>query len=317
MHRSGTSLAASLLQSAGVDVGSRLMEGNWSNPRGHFEDMDFIEFHRATLVQLGLHQDGWLVSPLPPLPHQVVDRARQLVHEKQRSARPWGWKDPRSVLFLPLWRSLLPGATFAIVYRAPSEVIESLYRRGDPILANDPELAIRSWQSYNHTLLELATTTPDRCVVVNVETITSEPAGWVAAIAERSGLALAPPNTDLYEPTLLHGDEARDRAELVHRYYPEVFDVFSRLEARAYRPSGTLGAPAVPTISADEQRRRVMREWRALSSALAERDRARRELEQVHAAVKSAQDALEVADQSVTKATSRVSGAVGNALWLP
>ena len=43
MHRSGTSLAASLLQSAGLDVGERLMEGNWSNPRGHFEDLDFVK----------------------------------------------------------------------------------------------------------------------------------------------------------------------------------------------------------------------------------------------------------------------------------
>jgi len=82
MHRSGTSLAAALLQSSGLDVGERLMEGNWSNPRGHFEDMDFVELQRAALVRLGHHQDGWVRSELPEAADDLVSAARDLLARK-------------------------------------------------------------------------------------------------------------------------------------------------------------------------------------------------------------------------------------------
>ncbi|MEY2858272.1 MAG: hypothetical protein RLZZ74_2584, partial [Cyanobacteriota bacterium] len=39
MHRSGTSLTASLLQSAGVNLGDRLMSEDRGNSKGHFEDL--------------------------------------------------------------------------------------------------------------------------------------------------------------------------------------------------------------------------------------------------------------------------------------
>ncbi|MEL7418373.1 MAG: hypothetical protein AAGK10_07335 [Cyanobacteria bacterium J06555_3] len=40
MHRSGTSLTASLLQSAGVYLGDRLMSADSGNAKGYFEDWD-------------------------------------------------------------------------------------------------------------------------------------------------------------------------------------------------------------------------------------------------------------------------------------
>ena len=45
MHRSGTSLTAALLQNVGVDIGQRLMGASYSNSKGHFENLDFVEFH--------------------------------------------------------------------------------------------------------------------------------------------------------------------------------------------------------------------------------------------------------------------------------
>ena len=77
MHRSGTSLAASLLESAGLDIGRRLVEANASNLRGHFEDADFVEFDRAVLTRLGVSPDGWLVESVPAIPDALVDQARR------------------------------------------------------------------------------------------------------------------------------------------------------------------------------------------------------------------------------------------------
>lgn len=59
MHRSGTSLTTSLLQSAGVFIGDRLLGNNLSNPKGHFEDLDFVEFHQQLLQAQGLSDEGW------------------------------------------------------------------------------------------------------------------------------------------------------------------------------------------------------------------------------------------------------------------
>ena len=316
MHRSGTSLAASLLENSGLDIGDRLMEGNWSNPRGHFEDMDFIEFQRGALVQLGLHQDGWLTSELPELPGDLVGRARALVDRKQQRGRPWGWKDPRTVLFLPLWSLLVPEAAFALVYRAPWEVVESLYRRGDAILADDPELAVKIWVHYNRTLLHLARAAPARCVLVNVETMIADPAAWVAAVAERSGIALRAPDTAICEPALFHGDQARDRAGVIFRHYPDAVELFAALERDAFRPAGMEAPePWAHSPTADAERRLAMRDWHGLCSALAERDRTKGDMQRVLAALERAGEAVTDAQEGASKTASRLTHPLGSAGW--
>ena len=95
-----------------------------------------------------------------------------------------------------------------------------------------------------------------------MRTVAAEPAAWVAAVAERSGLSLgAPDAATVYEPAFLHGDLARDRAGLVFRHYPEVVELFAALEADAFRPAG-MEAPAPWARSTAEAERRVaIRDW--------------------------------------------------------
>ena len=50
MHRSGTSMTAMLLAQHGVHMGERLIPGNRHNPRGYFEDADFVELQRSMLA---------------------------------------------------------------------------------------------------------------------------------------------------------------------------------------------------------------------------------------------------------------------------
>src|SRR4051794_10400370 len=52
-HRSGTSLIASMLQTGGLDIGSRLFGPSEANKPGHFEDMDFLNFHVDALRAQG------------------------------------------------------------------------------------------------------------------------------------------------------------------------------------------------------------------------------------------------------------------------
>ncbi len=171
-----------------------------------------------------------------------------------RRGRSWGWKDPRTVPLLPLWLPLLPEAGFAIVYRAPWEVIESLYRRGDAAFTDDPELAVQVWLHYNRVLLDLALAAPERCVVANVEAMATHPAAWVAAVAARTSTPLGTPGAAVVEPSLLHGDQARERAGLLFRHYPEVVALYEQLQHLAWRPAAWTRPPRGRTT---RSRRRI------------------------------------------------------------
>jgi hypothetical protein len=46
MHRSGTSLTAAFIHKIGLDLGDNLLKYNYWNPKGYFEDIDFVEFQR-------------------------------------------------------------------------------------------------------------------------------------------------------------------------------------------------------------------------------------------------------------------------------
>src|SRR5215470_8966650 len=106
MHRSGTSLVSGLIQQAGIHIGEKLIAANSANPRGYFEDVDFYEFHEGVLHQRGqtyLHVDAdFTFQPTDA----EAERATRLVADRSQHA-VWGWKDPRTSLFLPFWNQLV------------------------------------------------------------------------------------------------------------------------------------------------------------------------------------------------------------------
>lgn len=127
MHRSGTSLLANWLAYCGLDLGDETIPGDYSNPAGHYEDQAFVAFHRDILRENGL---DYLVSKR----HMLVISETQRVRAKQlilsRTAKNrWGWKDPRTALFLDFWKSLLPDLRVLVVYRHYAQVVDSLLRR--------------------------------------------------------------------------------------------------------------------------------------------------------------------------------------------
>lgn len=63
MHRSGTSLTASLFHAAGVRQGDQLLGANHRNDRGHYEDLGINEFHRTAL-----HAQGPCCDTVPGRP---------------------------------------------------------------------------------------------------------------------------------------------------------------------------------------------------------------------------------------------------------
>lgn len=130
MHRSGTSMMARFLNRLGVHMGDDLLEAGAGNKYGHFEDVAFLRFHEELLTEVG-GESMWAERP-PPVDDAVRRRADSLAKEASRDV-PWGWKDPRTTLFLDLWLDVFPDALFLFMVRDPMSVVDSLCRRMDKL----------------------------------------------------------------------------------------------------------------------------------------------------------------------------------------
>jgi hypothetical protein len=163
------------------------------------------------------------------------------------------------VLFLDYWNAILPAARYVFVFRRPCEVVDSLFRRGDETFAGNPVFAAEVWLHYNRTILEFASRHRNRCLVVEVDRVATDPRGVFAAIRSQLGIALAAP-PDLFEPRLLVRDGDPGHALAIRACLPEAEEVYRELRSLA-------GADPVAEAGADDVDhaalgRRLLGEWR-------------------------------------------------------
>ena len=268
MHRSGTSLVASLVAGAGVSLGERLLGAGRGNERGHFEDLDFQELHQKALRASGFHGDGIIPEGRPAMPPGLGAVAGELVAARRAGDRPWGWKDPRTLLFLDDWVERVPEAGWLLVFRSPWEVADSLFRRLDEPCVSDPLLALRAWRHANRLLLDFARRHPGRCLVRELGQITADPAGTFATLRDRFGLPLGAPGGG-FDPALLGGDPAAraEQAAIVRSLLPDADDLYMELRelsgsavplpAARCREGDAAGAAAAVSIWARASRERT------------------------------------------------------------
>ncbi len=142
MHRSGTTLLARLLDQLGLFLGQRL--------ESHHESVFFLRLNELILRQARASWDRsdpiheFLQNPeivqmtLRCLERDLLSwRAREYLgwwnwlryRSLARWDRPWGWKDPRTVLTLPLWVELFPDAKIIFIVRHGVDVAQSLVVR--------------------------------------------------------------------------------------------------------------------------------------------------------------------------------------------
>lgn len=129
MHRSGTSLIAHWLQNCGLQIGAELLGPGHSNVEGHFEDVEFYNIHREILENNNLDESGVIFNSVNSI--SVINKAKieQLIQSKNRLFEQWGWKDPRTCLFLDFYREILPDAYYLIIIRDYKCVVISLIKR--------------------------------------------------------------------------------------------------------------------------------------------------------------------------------------------
>ncbi len=294
MPRSGTSFTASVFQRAGLDLGQKLMAPGHGNVKGFFEDLDVVAFHESVLRSQGVHPVGWTLRDDIPVPEPFVSRARAYV-DRQSASDQWGWKDPRTTLFLDFWAGLLPDARFLLVYRAPWEVVDSIYRRGDELFAEEPELAIRVWQHYNRLLLGFYDRYPERCLVASVYSVAGQTEALIEAANTRFHTRLVPPPHELFEQSLLRTGASADayRPALVGQYFPEALALYGELNARE-KACGLVPTPfAAPLPRANPVIAGTFGDWHAVRQLENKVKRLRSELEQVQAQLQHTRETTE------------------------
>jgi len=122
MHRSGTSMLSRALQKIGINMGKSLIQ----------EDSENIDFVRLNDKILNEAQGSWDQPPpedkiIKLFPKFMYDIQNLIVEHKEEY---WGFKDPRTVLTLPLYLKLLTHEVYLIcIFRDPKLVALSLQKR--------------------------------------------------------------------------------------------------------------------------------------------------------------------------------------------
>lgn len=201
MHRSGTSLVASLLTESGIRMhGGSSIGPDAGNELGHFEDWGFVRLCGDSIERQHPGSGGWrLLTPQDTymsFSGRERLRARRLVIARYAGSRLWAWKDPRAVLFLPEWVRLAPSLRVLLLWRSASTTLDSLERRAAKASHRrfdiSPEEAQATWMTHNQLALEALHRWPDRSVLVEIDALLAAGDHAVAALWSHLGL---PPRT--------------------------------------------------------------------------------------------------------------------------
>jgi hypothetical protein len=299
MPRSGTSFTASALQSAGLHIGRQLMAPGHGNVKGFFEDLDIVHFHEAVLRSQGIHQVGWTLENNIEVNEQYTQKAKELVASYEDTSLVWGWKDPRTTLFLDFWAEMLPNAHFLLIYRAPWEVVDSIYRRGDDVFFDKPELAVQIWMHYNRKILDFYNTYTNRCLLVSVYSMSAQPHACIEAINEKFNVSLKMPATDIYEQSLLHTQVSTShRPALITHFYPEALQIYQELNTKELPLPQVKSHTLVDHLQTDPADRSVFQDWLHIRRLEGKVKSLRSELEQIKTELQQTQEELEEASSN-------------------
>jgi hypothetical protein len=234
MHRSGTSMLAAFLERAGLFVGSELLSADTYNKKGYYENVQFKNLHMKALKELAQNEDGWTLSSFARLPEPLEAEADRVIEQNSRAAQAtWGWKDPRTCLFLKYWAQKLPQSNYVFIFRPPWEVADSLYRRGDSTFANYPELAFQIWHKYNTEIVEFARLFPQRTLIVSIDEVVTSPQELIAEINHRFHSSLQAVSPDFDDSMLVKGSQHYQR--FAYERFANVYGLWQHLESLSWR----------------------------------------------------------------------------------
>jgi hypothetical protein len=176
------------LGAMGMNLSENMIPGSVGNPEVFFKDVEIVEVHKALLKKLNTQR----VLPLPvdwleskPAKNARLKLQKIIENRLQGSSAIWGFKDPRTASFLPLWNRILnsPGTVpvFILAVRDPALVAASLKRQ------NNREEAITELQWLQRTTDALFHTAAN-CYIVHFEDWFTRPFELAQGLLEYTGL---------------------------------------------------------------------------------------------------------------------------------
>ena len=151
MHRSGTSLTSNILIKLGVNMGDKLLGKTFSNPLGHFEDIDFLELNEEILISAGgdhLNPPGQ--DAIANQFNKYKARIKKLIELKAKKT-VYGWKDPRTCLTFNLFLPFIGNPYIIYCKRDANEIAQSLYKRQKIEITDGLKLTRRYESEINNT----------------------------------------------------------------------------------------------------------------------------------------------------------------------
>jgi hypothetical protein len=230
MHRSGTSLISSVLQKAGLFIGDELMAAGEGNEKGHFENIDFYNFQVKVLESLSLDTDGWDLKTIETLNEEFDKEAMDIIQRNNKEE--WGWKEPRTTLFLKYWENKIPNMKYLFVYRDPWDVVDSLYRRGsDPKIMADAQLAFKVWDFYNREIISAYKKHKENSILIHIDDLIKDIPGVIKEINARFGFNLKPEKVgNIFDQSIYKSsDETSLYSWHTAHAFPEIIDTLNEL----------------------------------------------------------------------------------------
>ena len=299
MHRSGTSLTASLLQSAGINLGDRLMGEGLGNAKGHFEDLDFVDFHQNVLQSQGISVAGWTEQNKIKVQPQYLADAKALISARKDLAI-WGWKDPRTTLFLDFWSRLIPDAKYLFVYRSPWEVLDSLFRRGDVIFRTNPNFALAQWCNYNQAVLDFFQRYPEQSLLIDINSVIQSGDRFIDLINQKFGLELQSPES-LYRESLFTSNIDYHRQALITKFFPDAVELYEQLQ------QASLASPTIvedPEVNSYEPW--ILQDWNDIKLSISEKRQLETQLTQTHQELANSNARLQQREQELAHSNTQL-----------
>jgi hypothetical protein len=170
--RSGTSLLAGTLYSAGYHMGEKLLPANSDNPKGFFEAREVNAINETLLFEVTPPHPasnttappdsvrwGWRwLADVPVGTHIPCSRPVARHIEALTGNTPFCFKDPRFCYTLPVWRPYLSDCVFLCIFRDPAHTANSIVKvceRGEYLhgLELSFDEALQCWAlMYRHVL---------------------------------------------------------------------------------------------------------------------------------------------------------------------
>ncbi|AAT59871.1 MULTISPECIES: sulfotransferase family protein [Bacillus cereus group] len=129
-HRSGSSATAGILDILGIHMGDSLLKPSSTNPKGYFENVDFVYLNDKILNSIGAAWDN------PPKREELrcsTEISSDTFSFLSKHIKPlWGLKDPRMILTFDIWKpclNQLEDITYIFTWRPIQESVSSLVNR--------------------------------------------------------------------------------------------------------------------------------------------------------------------------------------------